>query len=104
MIPINARKEPAQKLLTLHKKLDVFGDLCAKPARAKLTPYSAIFCGQVLAAQDFTHTPPLPLGGNRMKTNILDVGYEKIAKMPKSKKKRADAIKRPPRFLRIAES
>jgi hypothetical protein len=43
----------------------------------KLTPYSAIFCVQVLAAQDLTHIPPISRKRNSMKIRILDDLAEK---------------------------
>src|ERR1035438_10139003 len=48
----------------------------AAPDR-RLTPYSAIFCAQVLAAQDFTHIPAISRERNSMKIRILDIVQEK---------------------------
>ena len=44
---------------------------------APLTPYSVRFCPQLLAAQDFAHTPAYPQTRNRLKAEILDITYEK---------------------------
>jgi hypothetical protein len=54
----------------------------------ELCPYSAIFCMQVLAAQDFAHTPPLSRTGNSVKTRILDIWYQKMWDMTHGPKQR----------------
>jgi len=78
----------------------------ARPASPKLTPYSAIFCQQVLALRILPNTPPISISRNRMKTNILDIWYEKIANMPDGQvqKQRADAMKHLPQIFLKAES